>query len=99
MVAMLNALVKPKFCLKEPSEELQKKLTLSLSECENQEFKEIRCGYCNFPIAVVSLSTTGILWVKCQKCKAEFPINPAYFYRTKGYRRATPFIISFSTTE
>lgn len=96
---MLTAVVKPKFCLNEQNEEVQKKLTLSLSECENQEFKEIRCAYCNFPVAIVSLSTKGILWVKCQKCKAEFPINPAYFYRAKGYKRPDSFVLSFYKTE
>ena len=35
---MLTAVVKPKFCLNEQNEEVQKKLTLSLSECENQAF-------------------------------------------------------------
>ncbi len=93
---MTTTLVQPKFRVRDISEEVQAKLDLSLSECENQEFKEIRCGYCNFPIAVVSVNTSGMLWVKCQKCKAEFPVNPAYFYRARGYRRPDPFIISFT---
>ena len=51
---MLTTLAEPKFRVGEISKEIQAKLTLSLSECENQEFKEIRCGYCDFPVGIVS---------------------------------------------
>lgn len=96
---MTTALVEPKFRVREMSEEIQAKLTLSLSECENQAFKEIRCGYCDFPVGIVSCSSNGYFWVKCKKCKAEYPINLAYFYRARGYKRPDPFIISINTTE
>ena len=60
---MLTTLVEPKFRVREISEEVQAKLTLSLSECENQTFKEIRCGYCDFPVGIVSISSNGYLLI------------------------------------
>ncbi len=87
----MRTVVEPKFKVREVPESLLAKMTLSYSECENDAVKEIRCIYCDFPVAYVSVSAQGHFWIKCQKCKAEYPINPAYFCRTRGYRRPNPF--------
>ncbi len=84
----------PKFATQNVTDDVRKKLTLSLSESRDIKFKEIRCAYCNSPIAFVSVSATGHIWIKCQKCKAEFPINTAYFYKSRTYRRPEPFLIN-----
>lgn len=83
--------VQPKFMVREVPKEMMNKLILSCAECEEENFKEIRCVFCDFPVATISPSATGHFWVKCQKCKAQYPINPAYFHRARSYKRPDPF--------
>jgi len=44
-------------------------------EKEEKTYKEIRCIRCRKLILKVSENTTGILHIKCKRCKKEFEIK------------------------
>lgn len=82
----------PKFIVHEPDASVKEKIELSLAESENMEFREIPCPYCKTPIATVTLDMRdGFLIAKCQKCKAAIPLNLAYFYTSKIYKRPSAY--------
>ncbi len=88
----------PKFVVQVPEENVLKKIELSVAQCEDMKFREILCPYCNTPLATVTLDMReGILISKCQKCKAVTPLNLAYFYTSRTYRRPSVFIIELNT--
>ena len=72
-----------------PSEESLIKLSKSISDAEKEPLKVMICPICDHRIAEVSISEKqGIIKLKCQKCKGEYPFNLAYYRRQKrsGYR-------------
>ena len=71
-----------------PSEENLLKLRNSLEDVEDEPLKVMICPICDQRIADVSVSAkVGIIKLKCQKCKGEYPFNLAYYRRQKqgGY--------------
>ena len=66
--------------------EIQKRLLLSRVEAESLKERDILCPICGFRIQRVFSDATGHLSVKCQKCKFEGVLSPAYF-RTLRRRR------------
>lgn len=88
----------PKFIVKQPEASVVEKIELSLSQSENEEFREILCPYCSTPLATVTLNTKeGFLAAKCQKCKAVTPLNLAYFYTSRAYRRPPAYLYEIKT--
>lgn len=78
----------PKFVVNIPNEHITEKIERSAKQCANMEFREILCPYCGTPLVTVTASMReGILIAKCQKCKAATPLNLAYFYASKTYKR------------
>ncbi len=76
----------PKFIAKPLEASVIEKIELSLSQCENIEFREILCPYCSTPLATVTLNMReGFIVAKCQKCKSVTPLNLAYFYTSRAY--------------
>ena len=75
----------PRF--REPDEEVRRKLALSKEEYEKAEKKPLRCPVCGYKLIGASAVRSGLVEVKCQKCKFEGPMNLAYFrtQRLRGY--------------
>lgn len=67
--------------------EKQEKLIRSANEASWLALREIRCPRCNFPIMKVYSDAVGHVRPKCPKCKAQDPINLAYFRKQKGIAR------------
>ena len=67
--------------------EKQEKLNRSADEASWLTLREIRCPRCNFPIMKVYSDAVGHVRPKCPKCKAQDPINLAYFRKQKGIAR------------
>lgn len=67
--------------------EKQEKLNRSANEASWLALRDIRCPRCNFPIMKVYSDTVGHVRPKCPKCKAQDPINLAYFRKQKGIAR------------
>ena len=62
----------PTFIAKPLEASVIEKIELSLSQCENIEFREILCPYCSTPLATVTLNMReGFIAAKCQKCNRE----------------------------
>ena len=60
----------PKFIAKPLEASVIEKIELSLSQCENIEFREILCPYCSTTLATVTINMReGFIVAKCQKCK------------------------------
>lgn len=74
-----------------PSDEVLRKLELSLMEVESMEKRNLNCPICGFRIIGVYADRTGHAEVKCRKCKFEGPINLAYFRRQHRHRRYIRF--------
>lgn len=70
-----------------PGPEKQEKLDRSADEASWLTLREIRCPRCNFPIMKVYSDAVGHVRPKCPKCKAQDPINLAYFRKQKGIAR------------
>lgn len=70
-----------------PVPEKQEKLDKSADEASCLTLREIRCPRCNFPIMKVYSDAVGHVRPKCPKCKAQDPINLAYFRKQKGIAR------------
>ena len=66
------------------SEDVQKKLTLSMEETNGLALRDIRCPYCRFIVNRVFSDATGHYLARCRKCKREIVLNLAYFSRQKG---------------
>ena len=82
----------PKFVGNVPNEHITKKIEHSAKQCADMEFREILCPYCDTPLVTVTASMReGILIAKCQKCKAATPLNLAYFYASKTYKRPSAY--------
>lgn len=82
----------PKFVVKIPEKHITEKIEHSAKQCANMEFREILCPYCDTPLVTVTVSMReGILIAKCQKCKAATPLNLAYFYASKTYKRPSAY--------
>ena len=64
--------------------EKQEKLNRSADETSWLTLREIRCPRCNFPIMKVYSDAVGHVRPKCPKCKAQDPINLAYFRKLYG---------------
>ena len=72
----------------QPTEEGLRKLEMSIRDAEGWEHKKITCPICGWRIAEVSAEKSGIIQLKCPKCRGEYPFNLAYYRRQKlsGYR-------------
>ena len=87
----------PKFVVNTLDESTIEKIELSFAASEDMEFREICCPYCSTPLATVTLNMhEGIFIAKCQKCKAVTPLNLAYFYRSKSYRRPDAVLLDMN---
>lgn len=69
-----------------PSPEVQEKLRLSIQAAEALETRYMLCPVCNFKVRKILVTQTEVVFVKCQKCKFEGVLSPAYF-RTLRRRR------------
>ena len=69
-----------------PSPEVQEKLRLSMKAAEELETRYMLCPVCNFKVRKIPITQTEVVFVKCQKCKFEGVLSPAYF-RTLRRRR------------
>lgn len=63
--------------------EVAEKIRRSREEIKSMQGRELRCPVCGFRLEGVYGITTGIVQVKCRKCKLEEPLNLAYFRRMK----------------
>ena len=77
--------IDPRFRL--PSEEVLRKIELSMQEAEKMEKRDLNCPICGFRIQGLYADRTGHAEVKCRKCKFEGPLNLAYFRRQKRHHR------------
>ena len=78
--------VKPKF-QKQISQDMDRRINLSLTEVKELEFRPILCPYCDQHIVDVFEDIIGHFAVKCQKCKSVIPINAAYFQSSEYVAR------------
>lgn len=76
-----------------PSAEVLVRLRRSELEAEQITTRDLRCPICNFWVAKIPVKQTDLVFVKCQKCKFQGALSPAYFRRMKRYYRE---ISSFS---
>ena len=65
------------------------KLELSRQMAEKVPTRQMRCPYCGYLVRIIPVTQTEVVYVKCQKCKFDGPLSPAYFRRMK---RQTPVI-------
>ncbi len=73
----------------EPNRDSLQKLYISMLDAEDEPMKTLICPVCDHRIAEISITQKcGIIKLKCQKCKGEYPFNLAYYRRQKktGYR-------------
>ena len=56
----------PKFIAKPLEASVIEKIELSLSQCENIEFREILCPYCSTTLATVTINMREGFIVKCE---------------------------------
>lgn len=63
--------------------EVAEKIRKSREEVKKLQGRELRCPVCGFRLEGVYGITSGIVQVKCRKCKLEEPLNLAYFRRIK----------------
>ena len=73
----------PKY--RRPSEEVMRKLELSQQEATQVKTRPVRCPVCRYMVSIIPVNQTDIVFVKCQKCKFEGALSPAYFRRMKQY--------------
>ena len=65
------------------SPDVAEKIRRSREEVKQLNGRELKCPVCGFRIEGIYGITSGILQVKCRKCKLEEPLNLAYFRRMK----------------
>ena len=70
------------------SPDVADKIRRSREEVKQLNGRELKCPVCGFRIEGIYGINSGILQVKCRKCKLEEPLNLAYFRRMK--RRQLP---------
>ena len=70
------------------SPDVAEKIRRSREEVKQLNGRELKCPVCGFRIEGIYGITSGILQVKCRKCKLEEPLNLSYFRRMK--RRQLP---------
>lgn len=68
---------------------VRKKLELSRQMAAKVPTRQMRCPYCGYLVRIIPMTQTEVVYVKCQKCKFDGPLSPAYFRRMK---RQTPVI-------
>ncbi len=74
------------------TQDVAEKIRKSREEVKNLNGRELKCPICGFRIEGIYGITSGIVQVKCRKCKLEEPLNLAYFRRIKrGRVRINPF--------
>ena len=71
----------------QPAEERLIKLEKSIADAKDTPLKVLVCPICGKRIAEASADKSGIIKLKCSKCKGEYPFNLAYYRRQKqgGY--------------
>ena len=63
--------------------DVAEKIRKSREEVKQLKGRELKCPICGFRIEEIYGITSGIVHVKCRKCKLEEPLNLAYFRRIK----------------
>ena len=63
--------------------DVAEKIRKSREEVKKLKGRELKCPVCGFRIEGIYGITSGIVQVKCRKCKLEEPLNLAYFRRIK----------------
>ena len=76
--------VNPKY--RQPGPDVLRKLELSRQEAKKIRTRKMHCPFCGFLLRIVPEGQTDMVFVKCQKCKFEGPLSPAYFRRMKKYQ-------------
>ena len=66
--------------------DVAEKIRKSREEVKKLEGRELKCPICGFRIEGIYGITSGIVQVKCRKCKLEEPLNLAYFRIIKRER-------------
>ena len=56
--------------------------------------RDLKCPICGFRLEEIYGITEGIVYVKCQKCKLQEPLDLAYFRRIKSRTRRI-YLFSF----
>ena len=73
-----------------PAAEVLRQLEISRQEAEKTETRFMLCPICHFKVSKIPVTQTDIVYVKCQKCKFEGPLSPAFFRRMKRYHSRLP---------
>ena len=63
--------------------DVAEKIRKSREEATKLKSRELKCPVCGFRIEEIYGITSGIVHVKCRKCKLEEPLNLAYFRKIK----------------
>ena len=63
--------------------DVAEKIRKSREEIKKLKGRELKCPVCGFRIEGIYGISSGIVQVKCRKCKLEEPLNLAYFRRIK----------------
>lgn len=63
--------------------EIEEKIRKSREDVKKLKGRALKCPICGFRIEEVYGISSGIIHVKCRKCKLEEPLNLAYFRRQK----------------
>lgn len=64
--------------------DVAEKILKSREEAKHLESRELTCPVCGFRIEEIYGISSGVLHVKCRKCKLEEPLSLAYFRRIKS---------------
>ena len=76
--------------------EVAEKIRKSREEAKKLKSRELKCPVCGFRIEEIYGITSGIVQVKCRKCKLEEPLNLAYFRKIKQkIKLINPFHIRY----
>ena len=63
--------------------DVAEKIRKSREEIKQLKGRELKCPVCGFRIEEIYGITSGIVQVKCRKCKLEEPLDLSYFRRIK----------------
>lgn len=76
--------------------EVAEKIRKSREEVKKLKGRDLKCPVCGFRIEEIYGITSGIVHVKCRKCKLEEPLNLAYFRRInrRFSHRRNPYVTS-----
>lgn len=66
--------------------EVAEKIQKSREEVNKLKGRALKCPVCGFRIEEIYGITSGIVHVKCRKCKLEEPLDLAYFRRINRQR-------------